>query len=54
VFMRGRGVPRVLETPALAREFEDVIVLGSGRILDQGKSQALEQQDGPFKALLTD
>ena len=53
-FMSGRGVLRVLETPALAREFEDVIVMGSGRILEQGKSQALEQQDGPFKALLTD
>lgn len=53
-FMNGRGVLWVLETPALAREFEDVIVMGSGRILEQGKSQALEQQDGPFKALLTD
>lgn len=53
-FMSGRGVLWVLETPALAREFEDVIVMGSGRILEQGKSQALEQQDGPFKALLTD
>ena len=53
-FMNGRGVLWVLETPALAREFEDVIVMGSGRILEQGKSQALEQQNGPFKALLTD
>ncbi len=53
-FMSGRGVLWVLETPALAREFEDVIVMGSGRILEQGKSEALEQQDGPFKALLTD
>jgi ABC-type phosphate transport system ATPase subunit len=53
-FMNGRGVLWVLETPALAREFEDVIVMGSGRILEQGKSEALEQQDGPFKALLTD
>lgn len=52
-FMNGRGVLWVLETPALAREFEDVIVMGSGRILEQGKSEALEQQDGPFKALLT-
>ena len=53
-FMSGRGVLWVLETPALAREFEDVIVMGSGRILEQGKSEALEQQDGPFKDLLTD
>ncbi len=53
-FMSGRGVLWVRETPALAREFEDVIVMGSGRILEQGKSQALQQQGGPFKALLTD
>ena len=52
--MNGRGLLWVLETPALAREFEDVIVMGSGRILEQGTSEALEQQDGPFKALLTD
>jgi ABC-type multidrug transport system fused ATPase/permease subunit len=53
-FMSGRGVLWVLETSALAREFENVIVMGSGRILEQGKAEALEQQNGPFKALLTD
>ena len=50
--MHGRGIFWALESASSVEYFEDVIVMESGKILEQGSTQELMSRDGPLKALL--
>ena len=50
--MRGRGIFWALESASSVEYFEDVIVMESGKILEQGSTQDLMSRDGPLKTLL--
>ncbi|HCK75562.1 MAG TPA: hypothetical protein DHW07_00275, partial [Gammaproteobacteria bacterium] len=50
--MHGRGIFWALESASSVEHFEDVIVMESGKILEQGKTQDLMAREGPLKTLL--
>ena len=50
--MHGRGIFWALESASSVEYFEDVIVMESGKILEQGSTQDLMSRDGPLKTLL--
>ena len=50
--MRGRGIIWALESASSVEHFEEVVVMESGRILEQGRTQELMERDGPLKTLL--
>ena len=50
--MRGRSIIWALESASSVEHFEEVVVMESGRILEQGRTQELMERDGPLKTLL--
>ncbi|MDP6552474.1 MAG: ABC transporter ATP-binding protein [Arenicellales bacterium] len=50
--MHGRGIFWALESAGSVEHFEDVIVMESGKILEQGKTDEMAARNGPLKTLL--
>jgi len=50
--MHGRGIFWALESAGSVEHFEDVIVMESGKVLEQGKTEDMIARDGPLKTLL--
>jgi ABC-type multidrug transport system fused ATPase/permease subunit len=49
---RGRGVLWMLHRPALARDFDQVLVLRGGRIVEHGRFDELDRPGTALKELL--
>ncbi|MEJ1979237.1 MAG: ATP-binding cassette domain-containing protein [Acetobacteraceae bacterium] len=51
--MQGRTVIAIAHRLSTLRDFDRIVVMQSGRILQDGSPQELEESKGPFRDLLT-
>ncbi|MGH6984988.1 MAG: ATP-binding cassette domain-containing protein, partial [Stellaceae bacterium] len=51
--MRGRTVIAIAHRLATLRGFDRIVVLGAGRVLQDGTPQELSRRDGPYRDLLS-
>ena len=51
--LKGRGLIWVLNRPEQARQFDNIVILDAGRVVEQGPAGELEKEGSHFSSLLT-